>query len=278
VCLHVIEAGRADGELIILLHGFPEFWRGWSKQIAPLAEAGFRVVAPDQRGYNLSEKPPGVSAYHIDCLAQDILGLLAAYDQKQAIIAGHDWGAAVAWQIVTDYPEAVKKLIILNVPHPAVMAQVLRRSLKQLLKSWYIFFFQVPRLPEWILSRDNCAAMRRIMLASSNPGSFSEQDLDAYVQAWSQPKALTAMLNWYRAMFRSSVRSLGRSAQPQAIKVRPPTLLIWGARDVALSSELVQPSLALCEAARLVYYEEATHWVQHDLPSQVTQEMLSFIA
>jgi pimeloyl-ACP methyl ester carboxylesterase len=119
--------------------------------------------------------------------------------------------------------------------------------------------------------------MRRMMLASSNPGSFNEKDLDSYVEAWRQPGALTAMLNWYRAIFRAEVRHLGKEGEAQGIRVRVPVLMIWGARDVALSKALVQPSLALCEDARLVYYEDATHWVQHDKADQVTKEIIKFI-
>lgn len=277
VRLHIVEAGPEDGELVILLHGFPEFWRGWAKQIDPLAEAGYRVVVPDQRGYNLSEKPEGVEAYQLDILAKDILGILSAYNREQAVVVGHDWGAAVAWHIATYYPQVVKKLVILNVPHPSVMMQVLRKSLKQLLKSWYIFFFQIPRFPEWVLSRSGYAAMRRMMVSSSNPGSFRAPDLDYYVTAWSQPGALTAMLNWYRAIFRTSL-GLGEDKETQDVRVWVPVLLIWGERDIALSSAMVQPSLALCDDARLVYYEDATHWVQHDQADQVTQEILSFLS
>jgi epoxide hydrolase 4 len=277
ICLHAIEAGPLDGKLVVLLHGFPEFWRGWSKQIGPLAEAGFRVIAPDQRGYNRSDKPHGASAYDIDLLTKDVLGILAAYGQRQAIVVGHDWGAAVAWQLATRYPEAVGKLVILNVPHPSVMMQFLRTSPKQILKSWYIFFFQIPRLPEWLLSRSSFAAMRKMMLASSNPGSFSEQDMADYLEAWRQPGALTAMLNWYRAIFRFAARRMSKAGALPEVRIHAPTLLIWGAKDVALSSELVQPSLALCDDGRLVYFEDATHWVQHDQASEVTREMLSFM-
>jgi pimeloyl-ACP methyl ester carboxylesterase len=275
--LHAIEAGPEDGELVLLLHGFPEFWRGWSKQITPLADAGYLVVAPDQRGYNLSEKPSDVASYHIDILANDIIGILQAYNRKQAFIVGHDWGAAVAWHISTYYPDTVKKLVILNVPHPAIIIFFLRRSIKQLLKSWYIFFFQIPSVPEWVLSRNNYQAIRKMMLASSNPGTFIEQDLAYYKEAWGQHGALTAMLNWYRAAFRSAVRNLSKARKMPDVRVRVPTLMLWGAKDIALSNELVQPSIGLCDDGRVVYYEDATHWVQHDQASQITQDILDFI-
>ena len=138
--LHVVQAGTENGPLVILLHGFPEYWYGWRHQIEPLAAAGFWCWAPDQRGYNLSDKPEGVDAYRIDTLAGDILGLIEAAGQDKAVIVGHDWGAAVAWHLATYYPERVEKLCILNVPHPSVMVQTLRKGFVQLRKSWYMFF------------------------------------------------------------------------------------------------------------------------------------------
>ena len=232
--LHVMQAGPKDGRLVIMLHGFPEFWYGWRQQINPLAEAGFHVLAPDQRGYNLSDKPPGIDAYHISSLAADVVGLIDAAGREKANLVGHDWGAAVAWQVASSYPERLEKLAILNVPHPQVMVRTLLRSPHQILKSWYIFFFQIPRFPEWIMSRWNFAPMRRMMHASANPDTFSESDLEHYGEAWSQPDALTAMINWYRATFRSNLRVLRRSGRKRAARIPVPTLMLWGEKDIAL--------------------------------------------
>ncbi len=279
VKLHTAQAGPADGPLVLLLHGFPEYWRGWIHQIGPLAEAGFRVVAPDQRGYNLSEKPQGVDAYRIQTLAADVIGLIDALGRQKAFLAGHDWGAAVAWQTAIQYPQRLEKLAILNVPHPAVMLHTVRSSLRQILKSWYIFYFQIPWLPEWMMRRGNYASMRRMMKASSKQDTFSAQDLEEYVKAWALPGALTAMLNWYRALFRQVMVSPGRKAGVrQDQRVHVPTLMLWGVKDIALSRQMAQPSIDLCDEGRLIFFENATHWVQHDEPDAVAQILASFFS
>jgi len=276
--LHCVQAGPPDGALVILLHGFPEFWYGWRQQIEPLAQAGYWVLAPDQRGYNLSDKPHTVEAYRIGILAKDVIGLIQALDRERALLIGHDWGAAVAWHTAIHYPQSIAKLGILNVPHPAVMVRTLRSSLRQIVKSWYIFFFQVPRLPEWVLSRKTYAPMRRMLKASSRQGTFNAEALDHYMQAWRQPGALTAMINWYRAMFRSGIASEGRSVEgAHGGRVKPSTLMIWGAKDIALHRSMAQPSLEFCDHGRLVFFEQATHWVQHDEPQRVTRLLLDFL-
>ena len=274
--LHLVESGPAGGELVILLHGFPEFWYGWRWQITGLAEVGFHVVIPDQRGYALSDKPGSVSQYRVDCLAADVTGLIDAYGREQACIAGHDWGAAVAWETALVYPGRVKKLAILNVPHPDVMRRFLRTNLRQMLMSWYIFFFQIPGLPEWALRRQGYTSLLRLLSAIRGPATFSEGDLQAYVQAWDQPGALTAMINWYRAAFRSGMQVPFRSGVASARHILPPTLIIWGKKDVALSSAMAEPSLQLCDQGRLIFFEDATHWVQYDKASEVTHDLVSF--
>lgn len=284
VRLHVRQAGPADGPLVILLHGFPEFWYGWRAQIAPLAQAGFRVLVPDQRGYNLSDKPAGVAAYHIDHLARDVAGLIEATGRESAMLAGHDWGAAVAWHTAIKNPQKIEKLAILNVPHPQVMQRFLLRSPQQFLKSWYIFFFQLPWLPEAVLRTGNYEGAARALLRSAQAGTFSHQDIAAYKEAWRQSGALTGMIHWYRALFRSSLGAMLRRRKHATTnrrasrRVRPPVLILWGKKDIALSHEMAQPSLELCEDGRLVFFENATHWVQHDEAQAVTQHLLEFFA
>lgn len=272
--LHVVMAGAQDGPPVILLHGFPEFWYGWRRQIDPLAQAGFSVIVPDQRGYNLSDKPRQVSDYTLDRLAQDITGLMDALGYERVCLAGHDWGAAVAWHIAATAPQRLVKFAILNVPHPAVMTRMLRRSARQLLKSWYIFFFQWRWLSERLLSRQDYSGLLAMLQASARSGTFSPQDLQAYRQAYQQPGALPAMLNWYRAAFRAGVRPGSDPAPLPGIQV--PALILWGARDAALSREMARPSADLCADSQLIFYENATHWVQHDEAEDVTRRLIDF--
>ena len=271
ISLHVVQAGPPDGSPVILLHGFPEFWHGWAKQIPALAEAGYRLWAPDQRGYNLSDKPRGIAAYDIDHLARDVVGLIDAMDVERVHLVGHDWGAAVAWWIAGRYPQRLHRLVILNVPHLAVMARTIWRSWAQMRRSWYIFFFQVPWLPEASLRRNDWTNAIRSLKGSSRRGTFTPEDIQRYRQAWSQPGAMAAMISWYRA----AARSLGKLGSLGRIAV--PTLMIWGVRDIALGREMAQPSIDLCDDGRLVFVEEAGHFVQHEEPERVNQLIGQFL-
>lgn len=272
VTLHTVKAGPDDGPLVLLLHGFPEFWLGWRYQIKFLADAGYRVLVPDQRGYNLSDKPEGVAAYRLDELAADALGLIDAHAREDAFLVGHDWGAAVAWWVAARYPQKIDRLIIINVPHPAVLQRTLRRSLKQIFKSWYILFFQLPKIPETVLRLQNWRPLAETLRRSSRPGTFTETELASYREAWSQPGAMTAMLNWYRAL----VRYMPQPAPNPRVTV--PTLLLWGANDVALSRKMAQSSIDLCDEGGLVLFENATHWVQHEEPHLVNGLTHSFLS
>lgn len=270
--LHVVEAGPKDGPLVVLLHGFPEFWYGWRKQIAPLAAAGYRVLVPDQRGYNLSDKPTGAAAYKLDHLACDIVGLIDDAGRQRATVIGHDWGGAVAWWLGLKYPQRVERLVILNVSHGQVFLHHLHHSPRQMLRSWYILLFQLPWLPEAALRRRQWRSMARSLQTTSRPGAFSDADLDEYRQAWAQPGAATGMLNWYRAIRQQKIDLA------QNPRIAAPTLLIWGAQDRFLGREMAQPSIDLCDRGRLVFLEAATHWVQHEEPDRVNDLIREFLA
>ena len=269
VSLHVAEAGPSDGLPTILLHGFPEFWFGWRRQIGPLAGAGLRLIVPDQRGYNLSDKPEGVAAYHLDRLAGDVVALADMHGIDRFRLVGHDWGGLVAWWTASRHPDRVERLAILNAFHPAVFGPYLRRHPGQWLRSAYAAFFQIPRVPEARLTARDARVLRTALARTSRPGAFSPADLDRYAEAWLRPGAMHAMLDWYRALAR-----LPRRPSPS---IRCPTLILWGRRDHALQPGLAEASLALCKDGRIQWLPEATHWIQHDAPEAVNDALIDFL-
>ncbi|HEY2631770.1 MAG TPA: alpha/beta hydrolase [Solirubrobacteraceae bacterium] len=268
VRLHYVEAG--EGPLVVLLHGFPEFWYSWRHQIPALAEAGYRVVAPDMRGYNLSSRPQAWRSYETGLLANDIAALIRSFGEQDAYLAGHDWGAAVAYAVAMGHPDVVRRLAILNVPHPARMLEGFRTA-KQLRKSWYMFFFQIPKLPEYLIGREDFSFAKR-SLRSDSKEAFTDEDLERYVEAWSQPGALTGMINYYRAALR---RSPGKAVKGLA-PVKAKTLVIWGMRDRHLGSELAEPAPEWVPDVRMERIPDATHWVQHDAPQRVNELLAEF--
>ena len=269
VTLHTIEAGPEDGPLVILLHGFPEFWWGWRYQIGPLAEAGFRVLVPDQRGYHLSDKPEGRRAYDLDRLAKDVVGLADSLGRRTFSLVGHDWGGLVAWWTASRHPSRVTKLAILNAPHPSVAGSYMRSHPSQMVRSLYVGFFQLPWLPETMLSANGHRSLKDALLRTSRPGTFSDEDMAQYERAWSQPCALTAMLNWYRALpFRPEMKDP---------TIHSPTLVIWGSKDRFLEKGLAEASLSLCGNGSIRWIENATHWVQHEEPEAVNAALVAFL-
>ncbi len=268
--LHYVEAGR--GPLVLLLHGFPEFWYAWRHQIPALASAGFRVLAPDLRGYNDSGKPPGVEAYRLDLLAGDVAGLIAHAGAVRAHVVGHDWGGVVAWWLAMHRPGVVDRLAILNAPHPAAFLRELRTP-GQLLRSWYALFFQLPALPELLFRAGDHALLERILRRQPlRPGAFTEEDIRRYKEALSQPGALTAALNYYRAAFRHR-REDSRAIRP----VGAPTLLIWGERDRYLGVRLTEGLEGWVPGIRVERLPQASHWVQSDAPEQVNRLLVAFL-
>lgn len=273
--LHVVMAGPADGKPLILLHGFPEFWFGWHKQIPSLAQQGFRVIVPDQRGYNLSDKPRGVAAYHLDECAKDVTGLMDALGYQDVYLAGHDWGAAVAWWTAVHHPQRLRKMAILNAPFPTVPVEAIwAGNREQLRKSWYVLAFQIPWLAERGFHQQNEGEGRNILLRISHPDTFTPAELLVYEHAWEKPGAVTAMINWYRANYLTFMTT----SSPPVGSIQTPTLMLWGEQDRALGKELAQPSIDLCADGRLVFFPNATHWLQHDEATAVNEHLGAFFS
>ena len=266
--LHYMEEG--EGELVILLHGFPEFWYGWIKQI-PVLSKQYRVVAPDMRGYNLSDKPKAVSAYSIEILAKDIAELIKGLGAEKAIVVGHDWGAAVAWAVASYYPELVKKLAILNVPHPEEMSKALKGfNWAQLKKSWYIFFFQIPFIPEMSIGTE-VFFIRTFRGMCMNKDAVSAKDIQEYVKAYQNPGSARATLAYYRSAFRNVF------SQKPLPKIKVKVRMLWGEHDRALGKELTYNTKEYCENELEIFYDSTSgHFVQHDNPTWVNQKLLEF--
>ena len=273
-------AGPVGGEPLVLLHGFPESAElGWRHQLAPLAAAGLRVWAPDQRGYGASDKPPRVRDYVLDALAADAGAVLAAAAREagcpRAHLAGHDWGGGVAWWTALSAPDRLVSLTILNCPHPQLMRRALLfRDPRQMLRSWYMLWFQLPWLPETLAGASGGAAIARGLRKSARPGVFEEAELQRYRELWSQPGALRSMINWYRALRYDPVLPAGVADG----RVRVPTQIIWGARDQFIGRQYAQRSVELCERGELHLLEGATHWVQHEEAERVNAWMVDWVA
>jgi pimeloyl-ACP methyl ester carboxylesterase len=270
VKLHAVEAGK--GPLVVLLHGFPEFWWSWRHQIPALAAAGFHVVAPDLRGYNLSDRPRSVGDYDLMHLTADVAGVVRAMGEKKAHIVGHDWGGGVAYSFAMLYPEMLDRLAILNCPHPASFEHALRTSLRQLKKSWYIFFFQLPGLPERFLRSEDYKALRQALRAG-RPGAVPDSEIQPYVDAARRAEGLFGGIHYYRAMARGALFR----TMPEPSVIDAPVLVIWGQRDEALGEELAEPPKRWVKNVRVERLPGASHWVQNDEPERVNTLLASFL-
>jgi pimeloyl-ACP methyl ester carboxylesterase len=262
--LHLREAGPPDGPLLILLHGFPESSRAWRKLMRPLAERGYHVAAPDLRGYGGSDVPEGIEQYRLDLLVADVIGLADALGAGTFVLAGHDWGGIIAWAVAARHPDRLKRLVILNAPHPDTMAAEMRRHPRQALRSFYVGLFQLPVAPELMLEAFGYRALRRSLTGTSRPGAFTAPELDDYAREWAAPGRLTAMLNYYRAL-RLPVAPLGR--------IIVPTLILWGMTDRFLGAHLATAAAAMCDDVRVVRFNEATHLIQHEEARRIVAEL-----
>ncbi len=261
---NVATAGCGE-RLALCLHGFPESSFSWRHQMPLLARMGFRVWAPDLRGYGASSRPSGVKAYALENLEEDVAALIEASGAKEVVLVGHDWGALIAWYFAMFGRLPISKLIIMNVPHPA-LAQRGLRTLRQLKKSWYIFFFQLPWIPEWALARHRHEAIGRAFSGMAvDKSRFPEEVLRVYRDGAARPGALTAMLNYYRALVRGYRRTSSRGTQ----RIDTPTLMIWGEVDAALGKELSFGTEKYVASLTLRYLPNVSHWVQQEAPETV---------
>jgi pimeloyl-ACP methyl ester carboxylesterase len=261
----VDEAGEGD-HLALCLHGFPESRFSWRYQLPLLAELGYRAWAPDLRGYGETEpKPREVQAYLIDRLMEDVAALIDASGAKSVTLIGHDWGAALAWTFAANAPRPLERLVIMNVPHPAVMSARLRKSWAQLKKSWYMFFVQLPGVPERAMTRNGAAAIRQAFHGMAiDKSNFTPDVLDRYAKDAQRPGAITGMINWYRAAFRLQ----GRLAGPWSV-IETPTLIVWGEEDTALGIELLDGTDAYVRDLTIKRLPGVSHWVQQEAPEKV---------
>lgn len=271
VRLHVVEKG--SGPVVLLLHGWPEFWYAWRHALDALSDQ-YRVIAPDMRGYNASEKPRGYRSYALELLVGDMLALLDYYGEEKVHLVGHDWGGIVAWQIAIDHPERCSDLVILNCPHPDAFRRHLKNSTRQRIRSWYMLFFQLPFLPETFLSITLPFLFRRIFHGwAIQPNAFSEEDIRHYVQAYRRPGALKATIDYYRALFKIGPPKSTRFRTPIPI----PILVLWGMDDRALGHAMTQGMERYAGAGyQQVDFPRCSHWIQHEYPDAVHAEMRKF--
>lgn len=264
-----------DGDkLALCLHGFPEHSFSWRYQLPKLAELGYEAWAPNLRGYGNSDKPEGISAYSIEYLMDDVAGLIDASGAQETVLIAHDWGAVIAWFFAMRKKRPLQKLIICNVPHPKSLDQGF--SWAQLKKSWYIFFFQLPGLPEYLFTRDNGKAMANVMRTSAiDKERFPAEVGEVYRKNSMQPGGLTAMINYYRALLRG-----GGAKRQRALgmpKITTPTLMIWGEEDQALTKETTYGTQDYVDELIIRYLPRVSHWVQQEQPDAVNAMIEAFI-
>jgi pimeloyl-ACP methyl ester carboxylesterase len=269
--MHVALEGPVGGPLVVLLHGFPEFWYSWRWQIKALAAAGFRVVAPDQRGYNLTDKTGPYDPFQ---LTDDVMALITTLGyEKAAAVIGHDWGGVVTWVFGARYPAQTERLIVCNVPHLSTMKDVLReRNFDQLTKSWYMFFFQLPGLPEQMLAPNDHKTLA-VQLYKQTKGTVSREEIGYFQEAWRQPGAIQGGINWYRALFRTRAR-----LEKTDLQVHVPSLLIWGEDDSFLTKRTAELTRLYVDNLTIHYLPGISHWVQQQAADQVNRGILGFLA
>lgn len=269
--MHYVSAG--DGDPVVLLHGFPQFWYAWRHQIPALAKH-FKVIVPDLRGYGKTDKPAKVADYRADIIASDIADLIRALGYKKAHIAGHDWGGAIAWNIALKHPEVVDRLAVLNCPYPILFSKALKSNFHQIRKSWYIFFFQIPCIPELVFKLFGKSIIKAAMRGNAiRKEAFTDEDLEQYLSAMQEPGAFTAALNYYRAAFRSRLHV--KKSDGKKKKIAAQTLLIWGEKDSVLGKELTYGMDPFFSGSLDIHYiPNCSHWVNEEQPDLVNSLLI----
>lgn len=269
ITLHYVTQG--EGPLMLFLHGFPEFWYSWRHQIPEFAPT-HKVVALDLRGYNDSDKPTNPAAYKMPEFIQDVHDVITGLGYERCILVGHDWGGAIAWSFAYAYPERVERLIVLNMPHPARFFEGLRTP-QQLLRSWYMFLFQLPALPELLFQLDDYRLIDWLLRGMAiNKAAFTDADIEAYKNAFAKRGALTASLNYYRNLFEPN------TLPPSWGNLDVPTLMIWGEDDLPLGKELSYGTEQYVRDFQVHYIPHCSHWVQQEQPQLVNQYIQAFLS
>ncbi|CAG2117715.1 unnamed protein product, partial [Medioppia subpectinata] len=304
VKLHYVSNGDENNQTMLFIHGFPEFWYSWRHQIREFAK-DYHVIAVDNRGYGDSDKPSGIGNYTIDKLVEDIRELLAALDKQDIVLVAHDWGGAIAWNFAAKHPSLLDRLVVLNGPHPQAFADVIQRSWKQFFSSWYMFFFNLPLLPELVLLSNDLSLLADFMVSADGHQMLTTEDIEAYKYMFSKYNSLTCPLNYYRAVMRKYPSEKPRSLQitvptlynsltcplnyyravmrkypsekPRSLQITVPTLVIWGKRDIALVPQLADTSRRYVNDMTLQYIENCSHWTQMDQPVIVNQYIRQYL-
>lgn len=282
VRLHYVTQG--EGDLVVLLHGFPEFWYSWRYQIPALAKH-FKVVVPDLRGYNDSEKPG--SGYDLDTLTTDIRSLIENLGYQSAHLVGHDWGGAIAWNFAQRFPQALERLAILSAPHPQrflphLFSNLAAGNLEQIRRSWYLVAFQVPGVPEWLIQQNLREFVRNVFRGLAvRKGEFTQETAQMYEAALEKPGAIAAALTYYRQFFyRPFVSPVGwfREMVTHPCVIAAPTLVLWGEEDAVLTKDLAEDLRhAVSGLFELKFVPNCGHWIQQEVPQMVNRELLAFL-
>ena len=279
--LNYATAGK--GKLILFVHGFPEFWYEWKNQLTEFGR-DHHAVAPDMRGYNLSSKPAALDQYAVPILVEDLRALAVNLGAQRFTLVGHDWGGAVAWAFAAAHPEMLDKLVIINAPHPAIFLRELRDNPAQQKASQYMLLFRSPQAEQFLSANNYAALVEAVLGEGLKSGSFTEEDKKTYLEAWSQPGALTGGLNYYRAAHvgpptgEAGEFTAQGALDPAAFMIKVPTLVIWGEKDTALLTGNLDGLDKFVPNLKIERIPEGTHWVIHEQPERVNRLIREFLS